>query len=225
MKPNILLASCLASILFSCTKQETVIRKEQDGLHQAYHVTFDKTANSIAATATFRKGGAEGPAVTLDGTSAILLNNVSHTFLNVVSGTYKWQLNGLSDARFDLIRKGRPTVSNTISQGEIGIVNFDGLPGTISKSKGVEFAWAGTPVKTNQEVSVSVVSGNRKIDRKQHSGRFRLTPVDLQTFQKGHRIRVKLIKTGSVPLVQQDSRGGGTISYSYTVEREVLVAE
>lgn len=225
MKFVILAFTALAiSYSFSCKKVESNDLKDDVGYYQFYQVDYDKTANSIRAMAAFNIKNATGAKIVLGNGASIKLNGAEPTTSMSDKSTYHWTITGQPEATFVLTKNSGSQIKNTITKEDIGDINFDTFPATASRAAGFEFTWKGTPLKTGDEVYVSL-SDEKFLNRLVEGNTIKITPDELKSVATGTKLTVTIYRQRKMDIKQKDNDAMGTISTTISIDKNIMVVE
>jgi hypothetical protein len=230
MKRTILSVSGLAAGLLllatGCKKVDSADLKETVPYYQEYNVTYNKTEQTMTATALIRVRDNSGSRVDLTDGAYIRANGVDENNTQPTTNTYDWAFPGNKDVRFDLKKNSGDVITNTTMLSDIGITDFPStLRTNFPKKEGFKFNWEGDDLDTDEELNVTITGRSIQSALIPFTSVLKVTgkevAVDsnsLVNIMTGD-VNIKMVRTRSMPLDAADGTSGGGIKVIATVNR------
>jgi hypothetical protein len=206
---------------YSCNKVDSGDLEEDVPYHQSYSVYFDGSNNTTRGSASFRVRTSNGTGITLSEESSLLINNNIATKEPLISAfvpVYAWEGTSITNVTFKLNKKGGTTFVNMVNTSDIDPVAFPpGMPGTFSKTNGINFSIAGTAGSIEVIVSGQNFSGtDTSLTRTITNNQVSISSTELNIFEPG-AIEIQMTRYKSAALQSSDGNAGGGIDITYRV--------
>ena len=218
MRIRIVAIIALSTMVAGCKKQvDSNDLSSSANLYQSYDLAYNKSSNVLEAQATFYKAWSGGAYVALIDGASIQLNGENPKNTSVYKDSYKWYIKGIPpSATFVLTKNTGEKITNTITLAELGDIDFDSVPDTISKSKGFQFTWKGE-IRDKHPVKLIFRGYERQLD----SNKITITPANMQSVDT--LIALYIVRESYIGVKQQDGDANGIIEYSIGTGKNVVV--
>jgi hypothetical protein len=226
----ITILSSTALFIYGCKKVDSNDLKDEVPYHQSYNVSYDKKDNSLKTTAEFRIRESSGAKIELTNGASIKINGNAPGTSILDKTQYTWQSQGMTDVSFVLTKNSGQTFTNTVSKAELADIDFPStMPSTISKASGISFTLDASPIKTGQNITLTI-SGRHVSDTTNTSKTKILTTTtaeltvdDLKNIKTG-TVTIELTRNKSYPLDAADGTAGGSKTVKIYNSKELTLS-